>query len=78
GPGLATFDLSILKNFSMGERAAVQFRSEFFNILNRANFSAPLRTRTAFVRGAPSGSFGQILETNTTARQIQFALKILF
>jgi hypothetical protein len=78
GPGLATFDAAIHKSFSLTERSIVQFRAEFFNLLNRANFSSPLRTRTAFARGLPSGSFGQILETTTTARQIQFGLKILF
>ena len=78
GPGVATFDLSINKSFSLGETATLQFRSEFFNILNRANFSSPNRTRTAFTRGSPSGSFGQILDTTSTSRQIQFALKIVF
>jgi len=78
GPGLATFDLSVNKSFSVGETAAVQFRAEVFNILNRANFFAPLRTRTAFSRGRPVGSFGQVLTTSTSSRQIQFALKIIF
>ncbi len=78
GPGVANFDLSINKSFALGETANLQFRAEFFNILNRANFRSPNRTRTAFTRGAPSGSFGQILDTTTTSRQIQFALKLVF
>jgi len=79
GPGLATLDLSILKNISMGETARFQIRVEFFNILNRANFHPPERTRNAFSSREPNlGSFGQILETATTSRQIQLALRIDF
>jgi len=78
GPGLATFDLSINKSFSVGEEASIQFRAEFFNILNHTNFGPPLRTRGAFSRGRANSSFGQILDTGTSSRQIQFALKIIF
>ena len=75
-PGLATFDLAINKSFALGERADLQFRTEFFNIFNRANFGAP-RLAT-FSRGRASGSFGRISTTTGTSRQIQFALKIVF
>jgi len=79
GPGLATVDLSFLKNISMGESASFQFRAELFNVFNRTNFQPPERTRGAFGRsGRASSSFGGILSTATTSRQIQFALKILF
>ena len=78
GPGLATFDLSINKRFTLSERANLDFRAEFFNILNHTNFGPPLRTRTAFSRGRANGSFGRLLDTQTTSRQIQFALRIVF
>ena len=78
GPGLATLDLAIHKVARISEGRSLQFRAEFFNILNHANFSAPIRTRTAFARGSAVGSFGQILSTTTTSRQIQFGLKVLF
>jgi hypothetical protein len=45
GPGLGNLDLSLYKNFALrkiSESASVQFRVEFFNVLNRANFGAPL------------------------------------
>ncbi len=41
GPGLGTWDVSLLKNTPIGERAHVQFRAEVFNVLNRANFNTP-------------------------------------
>jgi hypothetical protein len=77
-PGLASLDVSLMKNIAMGERANFQFRAEFFNIFNRTNFAGPIRTRGAFVRGAPNATFGRITDTNTTSRQIQFAVKISF
>ena len=75
-PGTATVDLALNKSFTLSERADLQLRTEFFNILNRANFGAP--SRGAFSRGRASGSFGRITSTTTTSRQIQFALKIVF
>ncbi|MBI2822594.1 MAG: TonB-dependent receptor [Acidobacteria bacterium] len=78
GPGSATFDFSLIKNFDLNESRHVQFRAEFFNLFNRANFGQP----NAFVftdpSGAPSGNFGRITSTITTSRQIQFALKLIF
>jgi hypothetical protein len=60
----------------------VQFRTEIFNILNRANFYGPQTgTYTAGAvagTGNPDPNAGQITRTTTTARQIQFGLKILF
>jgi hypothetical protein len=63
----------------MGDRAELQFRAEFFNIFNRANFQGPIRTRSAFQStGSVNSSFGEITQTATTSRNIQFALKIVF
>ena len=58
----------------------MEFRAEFFNILNRANFNAPANDVFAGRAPAenPAGNAGQIIDTRTTSRQIQFALKILF
>ena len=38
GPGLANVDLSLFKNTAVSEKTTMQFRAEFFNILNRSNF----------------------------------------
>jgi hypothetical protein len=70
GPGLQTFNVSVLKNTSFGERGSLQFRAEFFNVLNRANFSLP----DNFV-GSPT--FGQISSAGDP-RRVQFGLKWLF
>lgn len=77
GPGLAELDISALKETALTERVRLQFRAEFFNVLNRANFATP----NAIVYSSatqPSPTAGVITATSTTARQIQFALKVLF
>jgi hypothetical protein len=76
GPGLAEFDFSVFKSTHIAERTSVLFRAEFFNITNRANFGVP---NFAVFSGANiSPSAGKITSTNTTSRQIQFGLKLIF
>ncbi len=70
GPGFWQLDTGIDKFFVVHERFRLQFRSEFFNILNKTNFSPPTATTT-------SSAFGTIRSTYAP-RQIQFALKLLF
>jgi hypothetical protein len=76
GPGLANLDLSLIKNTQVTERASLQFRAEFFNILNHANFGTP--NATVFSSGAINASAGLITTLATTPRQIQFGLKMIF
>ncbi len=51
GPGLASFDFTLAKNFNITERNYFQFRTEMFNAFNRANFVPPNIARD-------SGGFG--------------------
>jgi hypothetical protein len=76
GPGLADFDLSLFKNTSITEKANLQFRAEFFNILDRWNYGPP--NTTVFSGTAVSPSAGLITTTATTPRQIQLGLKLSF
>lgn len=89
GPGLANWDFSFVKDTAvslLGEHGSVEFRAEFFNILNRTNFGMPASATvfngTASVLGAyqqaPLAGVGQITTTATPSRQIQFALKLIF
>lgn len=83
GPGLATWDFSVMKETRLLESLNLQFRAEFFNILNRANFNTPSLITAV---GPPSGSttpvasptVGVITGTSTTSRQIQFGLKLIW
>jgi len=82
GPGLVDFDFSLIKNNyvkKISENFNVQFRAEFFNILNRANFNPPTDNEALFSQsGSPVGGAGLIDSTSATAREIQFALKIIW
>jgi hypothetical protein len=82
GPGLADWDFSLIKNTyvrRISEAFNVQLRFEFFNILNHANFQAPIDNETLFNQsGAPVPGAGAIDTTTTTSRQIQFALKLIW
>jgi hypothetical protein len=64
-------DLSVNKSFHFTEDRVLIFRTEFFNLLNRANFGLPIR-----VIGAPG--FGSAVDTVSPGRIIQFAVKIRF
>jgi len=74
GPGLATWDLALLKETRIHERMNLQFRMEVFNLLNRANFNTP--NLIVFTPNGLSGTAGAITSTSTTSRQIQFGLKL--
>lgn len=86
GPPFKRFDFSIFKNFQLTERFRLQFRSEFFNILNHPNFNAPNFGGNGVVAVSGSGnftssSFGEIGSTRDAPydpRQIQFALKLYY
>jgi hypothetical protein len=76
GPGLATWDFSALKDTRISERLNLQFRAEIFNLLNRANFNLP--NAVVFTPSGVSPTAGAITSTATTARQVQFGLKLLW
>jgi hypothetical protein len=82
GPGLVTLNFSLFKNNyirKISESFNVQFRAEFFNILNRPNFAVPVDNSTFFdSNGNPVGAAGALDKTSTTARQIQLALKVIW
>ena len=77
GPGLGELDSSLFKTTTIRENLKVQFRAEFFNLLNRSNFGLPV-VSTFTKAGTPSPSAGQITYTSTTSRQIQLGLKLLW
>jgi hypothetical protein len=64
-------DFSVIKDTKITERATIQFRSEFFNLLNQHAFASPVA-----VLGA--SGFGTSNSTVLSERQIQFALRLIF
>ncbi|MSO19238.1 MAG: hypothetical protein EXQ56_02055 [Acidobacteria bacterium] len=79
GPPLTNVDFSVLKRFELPrEGLSLQWRTEVFNLFNHANFFSPNRTIFSTADGVARSDFGQIRSTRTSARQIQFGLKLLF
>ena len=70
GPGFQSVNVSIVKNTAFTEHFTMQFRTEFFNLLDHNNFDLP----DNFV-GSPT--FGQVVSAENP-RRIQFGLKFLF
>lgn len=78
GPGLAETDVSAAKKLPLSERLSLQFRAEFFNLFNRANFNTPNTVVFTSAAAGPSPTAGLITSTATSSRQIQFGLKLLW
>src|SRR5438105_4897651 len=76
GPALVNFDFTVLKDTSITERLRAQFRAEFFNVFNHANFQAPnIDAGTSTILGGNSVTLSQ---TATEGRDIQFGLKLVW
>ena len=69
-PGFWQWDLGVTKNFTITERARLQFRSEFFNLLNHTNLGIPNQQANSTAFGSITGTF--------PARQVQFGMKLMF
>jgi hypothetical protein len=78
GPHLYETDLSLAKRFVFHEHLNLQFRAEFFNLLNHTNLNTPNPVVYASAIGGPSPTAGVITSTATTSRQIQLGLKLLW
>ena len=87
GPSQFTWDLGVIKKFPVTEGLAVEFRGEFFNLTNTTNFNVgggdpfgfgSSDTQTDLTLDIVSENFGRLQLTNTTARIIQFSLKVIF
>jgi hypothetical protein len=77
-PGVVNVDLSAIKDFSLWEKATLQFRAESFNVANHVNLGFP---NAAFVPGTNglnnSSTFGTITSARD-ARSIQLGMKLIF
>jgi hypothetical protein len=85
GPNLKTFDMTLTKRTAINERLRTEFRIEAFNLFNRANFAPPNAVNRVIytnvdATGAPvlNQTFGQLTNTATFERQLQFGFKLLW
>jgi hypothetical protein len=75
GPGLNNWNLSLLKDVRFTESKSLEFRAEFFNVFNHAQFYGPFAVDGNFSDGP--GSFGTI--TNAADPRIgQLGIKFMF
>jgi hypothetical protein len=71
GPGLKNVDMTIARNFKLGERKSLQFRGEATNALNLVNLANPGTNANS------ASTFGKIT-TGRAMRQAQLGLKLVF
>jgi len=87
GPGFSNLDFAVIKNTKVTERLNVQFRADAFDLTNHPNYGQPARAyNPRTINGVPNvdDTFGIISSTrfptgdSGSARQLQFAMKLLF
>ena len=71
GPGIFNFDMSILRNFTLGGSKSLQFRLEAFNTFNQPVWQDPNTSVT-------SAQYGQITATRKPMRELQLGVKFGF
>jgi hypothetical protein len=70
GPGVNNWNLAFHKDTQLNERLNLQFRADFFNFFNHAQFATP--------SGILSGTFGQVTQTSQLPRTGQMSVKLNF
>jgi hypothetical protein len=70
GPGFRSVDVGLMKEWRFSEASRVQFRAEFFNLLNHPNFDSPEGDFSSL-------DFGRV-QSAKDSRQIQFGLRVEF
>ena len=76
GPDFVNTDFSMMKHFAITERMRLDFRSEFFNLFNHAQFGAP--GGNLYGADFSSATFASVNYTVNNPRVVQFALKLAF
>ena len=78
GPGLSMVDFSVFRNISFSEQTKLEFRGEFFNLLNQVNYGNPNVTFSPNAQGTnTNANFGRIT-TALPARRIQLGIRLTF
>ena len=72
GPDFVNTDFSVIKQFRLPwENMGLNFRTEFFNLFNHAQFGQP-------ISDVSQGAFGAVNSTVNNPRLVQFGLKLTF
>jgi hypothetical protein len=71
-PWLGNLDMNVMKKFTIHERMYLQLRFEAFNVTNHPNFGLPNANISQ------TSTFSTITGTNTSMRQLQLGLKLVW
>jgi len=71
GPSFQNIDMAVFKSFPVWHENRLEFRADFFNAFNIADYAAP-------DSGMTDGNFGQITGTVSNNRSTQLSLKFAF
>ncbi len=71
GPSQSNIDLSVAKHFSLAESKNLEFRADFFNLLNHSNRDNP-------ISDISTGDFGRIVSFRSSPRIVQLSIKFNF
>jgi hypothetical protein len=75
GPGYGSFDISLLRRFSLPERTTITFEVESFNLFNKPNFDLP----QAFTdQPTTSGQISSAGQRGQNPRQLQLTARLSF
>lgn len=78
GPGTENVDLSVIKNFPLGERFRLQFRAEAYNAFNHTQFAGFDTTARFDPQGRQVNMNLSQFNSSRPPRQMQFALRFVF
>ena len=78
GPRFVNTDFSLFKNFPVHENFTLEFRAEFFNLFNHADFGLTGNSATLMQDISSPSSFGVINQTVHDPRVVQLALRLDF
>ena len=79
GPDFVNTDFSLIKQFKLPwENMGLNFRAEFFNLFNHAQFATPNSTGSLGIPDLAAPGFGSIAATVNNPRLVQFGLKLTF
>ena len=71
GPGYMNWDISVFKHVPLGGGRRLQFRADFFNVLNHPQFAEPISDPL-------NANFGRITRTSVTNRVVQLGLHLFW
>ena len=78
GPGINNWNVAFHKDTPITERVNLQFKADFFNLFNHAQFATPLGLCGGVSNCSQAGSFGQVTATSELSRTAQLSLKLNF